>query len=155
MPNCTLTDALFNEIVGYVRAGNFRTVAMKAAGVVPDTFWGWIRTGREQIQEILDGKREVVPLQAQLVMALDQAEGKCFVEQQALVLMGTEIDDDGKVIVADIDDRKLRLAWLQRRFAREWAPPTTATDDETGAAKKIDVTELLIARLQALKDADG
>lgn len=155
MPNCTLTDSLFNEIVSYVRAGNFRTVAMKAAGVPSQTFWYWISVGREQIQELIDGKREVVPLQAQLVMALDRAEGRCFVEQQAIVLRGTEESEDGNIVPADIDDRKLRLAWLQRRFAREWTPPTTGTDDETGAAKKIDVTELLLARLQMLRDADG
>lgn len=159
MPNCTLTDELFDEIVSYVRAGNFRTVAMKAAGVVPTTFFTWISDGRTQIQEILDGKRTVVPLQAQLVMALDRAEGKCFVEQQEIILTGMQATEDNEgqpvILPADIDDRKLRLAWLQRRFAREWTPPTTATDDETGEAKKIDVTELLVARLQALKDADG
>lgn len=155
MPCCTLTPEVFTEIVGYVHGGAFRTTAQKASGVPARTFWDWIRVGREQIEEFIEGKIKEVPLQGQLVIALDRAEGQCFVSQNATVLQGTEVDEDGQLIPADIDDRKLRFAWLQRRFAREWAAPTTGVDDETGAPKKIDVTELLFARLQALKDADG
>jgi hypothetical protein len=155
MPNCTLTPDLFTDIVDYVRAGNFRTVAMRACGVPRTTFFGWISTGREQIEAYVAGERPDVPLQAQLVIALDRAEGKCFADQHEMVLTGTQVTEDGDVLPADIDDRKLRFAWLQRRFARDWSPPTSGVDDETGAPKKIDVTELLIARLQMLKDADG
>jgi hypothetical protein len=173
MPCCSLTDEVFTEIIGHVRAGNFRIVAAKAAGVLPATLWKWIETGREQLADYLDGKRQDVPLQGQLVIELDRAEGKCFIEHNALILSGggecAECEGAGRgeedeachackglgAMMADIDDRKLRFAWLQRRFAREWSPPTAGVDDETGAPKQIDVSELLIARLQALKDADG
>jgi hypothetical protein len=172
-PWCSLTDEVFNEILGHVRAGAFRQTAAKAAGVPIKTLFTWITTGREQLDELLEGKREDMPLQAQLVIELDRAEGKCFIEQNSLVLSGGGVcaecdgsgrDDDDEQChackgvgaqLSDIDDRKLRFAWLQRRFAREWSPPTAGVDDETGAPKQIDVTELLIARLQALKDADG
>jgi hypothetical protein len=173
MPCCSLTPEVFAEIIAIVRAGNFRTTAYKATGVPAKTFWGWIGTGREQLDDILDGKRTDVPLQAQLVIELDRAEGKCFVEHNARILAssgecaeceGSGRDDEDEpchackglgAMMADIDDRKLRFAWLTKRFAREWSPPTAGVDDETGAPKQIDVSELLIARLQALKDADG
>jgi hypothetical protein len=173
MPCCTLTDEIFDEIIAYVIAGNFRTTAAKAAGVPVKKLFAWTATGREQLEEYMEGKREDVPRQAQLVIALDRAEGKCFIEHNALILSGggecAECEGTGRdeedeqchackgvgAQMSDIDDRKLRFAWLQRRFAREWSPPVAGVDDETGAPKQIDVTELLIARLQALKDADG
>lgn len=146
MPGCSLTPELFDSIVGLVANGNFRTTAYKAVGVAPRTFWDWMEVGRTQIEEIAEGKRAVLPLQAQLVIALDMAEGQFFSAQNAKIL-------DGR---GSVKDRTLRFAWLQRRFAREWAPPAVGVDDETGAVKPIDnITEILIARLQALKDADG
>lgn len=151
-PCCTLTDEIFDEIVAHVAAGNFRRVAACAAGVPEQKFWNWLTTGREQIQEYIDGKRPDVPRQGQLVIALNRAEGKCFIDVNARILNAGDIEEP-----TDIDDRKLVFAWLQRRFAREWAAPPTGTDDETGVVKKIDVTELLMDRLKMLlgADADG
>jgi hypothetical protein len=51
----------------------------------------------------------------------------------------------------DVRDRTLRFAWLQKRYAREWATPTVAMDDHTGKEEEADIVDLLVSRLSALK----
>ncbi len=139
MPGCSLTKPIFKEIVDLVKAGNWRLVAARAAGVNIETFKTWIDTGEKQIQEILDGTRKAMPLQAQLVMELDRAEGKCHAFHNAKVLEHAKPE--------------LRFAWLKARFPKEWAPTTTAIDDRTGEQTEVDVVNLLVSRFQALKDS--
>jgi hypothetical protein len=139
MPNCALTKPIFKEIVDLVKAGNWRLVAARAAGVNIETFKTWIDTGEKQIQDILDGTRKAMPLQAQLVMELDRAEGKCHAFHNAKVLKDAKPE--------------LRFAWLKARFPKEWAPTTAAIDDKTGEQTEVDVVNLLVSRFQALKDS--
>jgi len=145
MPDCSLTDELFERIINLVRAGNFRTVAARAAGVSTATLATWMEVGRKQIQEIRDGVRKDMPLQAQFVTEIDTAEGVCFVGQHEKIL-----DED-----LDPKDRALRFAWLKARFSREWAAPSQAIDDTTGATTEVDAVNLLVERLTALRGHGG
>lgn len=139
MPSCALTKPIFKEIVDLVTAGNWRLVACRAAGVNVETFKSWLVTGDKQIAEIIAGTRKAMPLQAQLVMAIERAEGKCHAFHNA------ELLKDAKP--------ELRFAWLKARFPKEWAPTTVGIDDTTGEQTEIDVVNLLVSRFQALKDA--
>jgi len=144
-PICALTDELFDAIVGHVRAGNFRTVAAQAEGVSLPTFHKWIQRGRQQIQESMEGQRdpEQLPIQAQLVMELERVEGQCFVAEHRKVM-----DENG-----DARDRALRFAWLRARYARIWSQPSEVVDDQNATTERVDVRELLLARIEAIKAA--
>jgi hypothetical protein len=145
-PICTLTDEIFDNIVKHVRAGNFRTVAAQAEGISLHTFHKWIQRGREQLKELEDGRRNIddeLPLQAQLVMAIEHAEGQSFITEHGKVL-----DENG-----DVRDRALRLTWMKARYARVFSQPSEVVDDQNATAEKVDVRELLLARIEAIKAA--
>jgi hypothetical protein len=142
LPHCALTDDIFKSIVDLVAAGNHRVQAVRSTGVEVSTYNNWMTTGREQIEEYREGKRQSLPRQAQLVLAIERAEGRCFTGETAKILGN-----------GDVKDRTLRFAFSQKRFPKVWAAPTTAIDDETGKQQDVDIMDLLVARLQALKDA--
>ncbi len=137
MPHCSLVPELGERIVALVRAGSFRLVAARAVGVSEATFIGWIDAGRKQLEEIRAGTRVEMPLQAQLVTAIEQAEAECFITLNDRVL-----DPSG-----DPRDREIVAKWHGKRFAREWAAPAVITDDVTGEQSETAVTDMLITRL--------
>ena len=137
MPTCSLTDELIVKLGELVRAGNFRGPSAKSLVISLHTFHTWCSTGRQHVAEIEASERMAETQQSKLVVALDKAEGRCFVADTANI-RSTE---------GDVRDRDLVFKLHQKRFAKEYSPPVVSTDDETGAQTKIDVTNMLEQRL--------
>jgi hypothetical protein len=135
LPSLSLTPELRDRIASHVEKGMLPTLAAQLELVPAKTFSHWLMVGRDQIKEIEAGERKVVPMQAQLVLAIGQAEGKLHEWNLDKIRAG---------------DPKLIFAYDQRRFAREWALPTTAIDQSTGEEKTLDIGALLEAKFKRL-----
>lgn len=137
MPTCSLTDELITSLAELVREGNFRGPSAKSLGISLNTFHKWCSTGRQHIEEIEAGERKEPTQQSKLAVALDMAEGKCFVADTAAIRSGQ----------GDVRDRELAFKVHQKRFARDYSTPLVSVDDETGEQTKIDVLDMLGQRL--------
>lgn len=140
MPTCSLTDELITSLAELVREGNFRGPSAKSLGISLNTFHKWCSTGRQHIEEIEAGERKEPTQQSKLAVALDMAEGKCFVADTAAIRSGQ----------GDVRDRDLAFKVHQKRFAKEYSPPAKSIDDETGGQVEVDVFNLLANRLEFL-----
>ena len=98
----TLTPDVREKILTAIRAGNYRHVAARWAGVSPRTLQHWCKLGR-------DAKRGVME---EFLRALLKAE------QDAEILMV------GLVFKAAASDAKYAEWWLERKFPERWGRDT-------------------------------
>jgi hypothetical protein len=75
----TLTQEKITEIAGYIRAGNFATVACQVAGVPERTYYHWRECGKEPNSGIYSEFYEAIEsakaaLEAQLVARLTHSD---------------------------------------------------------------------------------
>ena len=131
----TLTDRVIEEAAAIVGAGNFRYVAFQRLGIPVATFQAWIRKGLKDRRDGSDSK------QADLVRALDMAEGECHAQLLQDVLSA--------------DDPRLKMDFLRARYNKLYSNnPNAHLDDETGEMIKREAAEILAEKLSRFLDGN-
>ena len=152
--HCRCTPTLIAKVCKIVSAGNFRTTAF-ASLLVPHPTWSrWIHEGRKELHEWSEGQREAKNMSpyADLVLSIEQAEGKCTI---GLVKNVTESEtEDGR------PDVRSREWFLSRRYNKLFtANPAVIVDGEAQAQEEDEHPrgrEILLGRiLVALGRATG
>jgi transposase len=96
-----LTPELFSAIVDAIRSGNYAQVAAATAGITEQTFYEWLRRGRDEPDGIY----------RRFADAVLAASGEA--EQEKLERLRREA-------LADDGDWKAAAWWLERRFPKRW-----------------------------------
>ena len=103
----TLTPSVREKIFTAIRAGNYREVAARWAGVPLRTFWRWCQQGRKAKSGVYK----------EFWQALLEAE------------LSAEINMVGLVMKAARDNAKHAEWWLRRKFPQRWGRDTAAIKD--------------------------
>ena len=88
-----------------IRAGNYREVAARMAGLNPHTVQGWIERGRGQKKNL-----PPTPEYVEFARLLDEAEAQA----EGMVT--------GNVVARSRHDHNAGLAWLRTRYPQRWRP---------------------------------
>jgi len=109
---CKLTPEVEDKIVEVLAHGNFRTVAARAAGITPPTFYAWVSRGEKEIARRERGE-EPSPLEDRFVTLVERvAEVEANAEAAAVGVWQSQFPDDWRAA----------RDWLERRHGDRWAP---------------------------------
>lgn len=140
--NLQLTESIVFELAEIVQEGNFRHVAAASIGIQPSTLYSWLRRGKNELKDFLEGKRKNQTLKARLVVELERAEAECH----------------GKLVkdVVTSDDPKLKLQFLRLRYNKLYNNnPNASVDDESGEESVLSGAEVLAAKLAHFIPKEG
>lgn len=98
-----LNKAVHDTIVGYIRAGNYFTVACRAAGVSPGAATDWLMTGET------GGPLKPRPIYRKFALAVREAEAAA--EAHAVLVVRKAINEG---------DARAAMEYLRRRHSDRW-----------------------------------
>jgi hypothetical protein len=136
-----LTRELLGRLVAKVRRGRRPSTACKAERVPRSTYAAWIVRGRAAIELFTAGRRDSLPIEAELVLGIEEAEADW---------LESELD-----YLGDQDDPAIRLRIVRLRFPRLFHPTAKIhdEDDVPDPVRTSSAAETLTRRLRELDAA--
>lgn len=140
-PTVKLTEDLVKKFAAIVAAGNFRYVAAQSLGIPQATITSWCASGRKEIEEFVEGKRETVTIRALLLQEIEKAEANVH-----------------QTIIRDVvlgDNMPAKLWYLERRYNKLYTKnPNAYIDDEAGKEITREASDILVEKLASFIKGD-
>lgn len=154
--NRIFDDDLINELINYIKVGNYVSTACAAAGVSQATYNRWLRMG-QQVEEYIAGRDEEDDLKdrlegGELILGLSAEQGRCWNFRRE-VIKATAL---GEAYAVAMVRQQMPQQWtaamtfLERRHPNRWRRKDILEIGEATVDEGIDET-LLLSDPEAVK----
>jgi hypothetical protein len=143
-------DALLDELISYIEAGNYVPTACAAVGLGSRTYYNWLHAGQE-VEDFIGGRDDAEDLRerildGELVLGLSPVQVRSFVVRERILKASARSEAFAVAMVRKQmpDQWTAAMTFLERRFPNRWKRKEQIDIGDADAAQTgIDETLLL------------